>query len=229
MVQVGRNAITNTVLNQWMTSVVGEDFYAVSTHQAPTGLVSEPPNYPACVAALKRIEPIPGEGRPQPQPTLAELRSRCHQLYQAIRYQTLTFLVASYWTIDFASSHGIKVIDQEVQQQLKRLKAEQYPKEAEFQRYLADKRRILSEELFDVKLELLQRKLLRKAQTDGKFAQEIKRANATATCRVGYVVEHCKQFKSPGGYPGSSPAVQLQEIARWRPETSHGFTGVPVK
>jgi hypothetical protein len=228
--RVGPQAITKGMINQWMTPIASEDDYAETTHAAPTGLVAEPANYPACVTALKKLAPIPGQGKPQPQQTTSDLESRCHNLYEAIRYQTTTFLVAAYWNIQFAVRHGARVSSQEIQQLLKR----QLGTTEERQNYIQSHRRTLTEQLFDLKLELLQQQLLNKAKTLGKpgylkLLAEVQASHPQATCNPQYTVEHCKGFKAPGGYPGQPPAVQFQEIGRWRPDTSHGFTGKPVQ
>jgi hypothetical protein len=212
---------------------IAADFYTIATHRVPLRLVAEPPNLPACVSALRAIGPIPGEGRPQPRPTAVQLKRKCEDLYQTIKAQTLSYLVSSYRNIAFAAARGVTVTDEEVQQQLARVKVEQYPKPGEFERYLSNERRSLAQELFMVKISLLQQKLQQGAQGEGIAAVEklMKDENGTsegANCRKGYIVEHCKQFKGQVTYSGPSGAVLLEEIARWRPETSHGFTGVPV-
>ncbi len=232
--QVGGYAITKAMVNQWMTEKVGEDYYEVATHESPPRLVSEPADYPACIASLKAIAPIPGEGKPQAQPTVAQLTSKCKELYQAIKTQALAYLVSSYWSINFDADHGIKVTGEEVQQKLKQIRAERYPTEGEFQHLLTSMRRTLSQELLIVKLDLLGQKLEKKLQNGGPqlsatFIREAKSAATSASCRPGYVVEYCKGYKAPQTTSAAStPAVLLEEIARWRPETSHGFTGVPV-
>lgn len=233
--QIGGYTITRAALNQWMTEKLGEDYYEVAAHEAPPRLVSEPADYPACTAALKAITPIPGKGRPQPQPTTAQLTSKCKQLYQGVKEQALIYLVSSYWNMNFEAHHGIKMTDEEVQQGLKRIAAERYPKEGEFQRVLVSRRRTLSQELFQVRVELLQQKLEKKLrngdpQLAATLVREAKSAAAGADCRPGYVVEYCKGYKAPASAPSNAraPIVLLEEIARWRPETSRGFTGVPV-
>jgi hypothetical protein len=231
--QVGQHTITRAMINEWMKPTIGEDYYAVATHEAPPGLVAEPANIPACVTALEKIEPIPGEGPPQPKPTPTELKSKCQQLYEAIRYQTAEFLIGAYWNTDFDASHGITATSQEVQHQLKRFETQHDPTPSDLQTYLTSQHRTLAQQLFHLKLELLTEKLLQTAKTGGqaaytKLASEIQASKHPATCTPGYIVEHCNQFKPPSQYPGLPPAVQLQEIARWRPETSHGFTGQPA-
>jgi hypothetical protein len=231
--KVGRHTITRALINQWMAPTIGEDYYSVATHEAPLGLVGEPANIPACVDALTKIEPVPGEGPPQPKPTASDLKTKCQQLYEAIRQQTTAFLVGAYWNIDFDASHGITATSQELQQQLKIFETQHYPNPGELNTYLASQHRTLPQLLFHLELQLLSEKLLQKAKAGGppaytKLTKEIEASNPPAACSPGYIVEHCKGFKAPEHYPGLSPAVQIQEIARWRPETSHGFTGQPA-
>ncbi len=227
--QVGGSPITKAMLNHWMLEVTGEDYYASSTHRAPRGLVSEPPNYPACIAALEAVAPFPGKGQPK-KPTVAQLETKCRLLYQAIKQQALSFLVSSYREVELDAAHGIKVTDEEIKQHLERVKAERFPRNGELQQYLANRNRTLSDELFLMKLNLLSQKTSQDIPTGGKqLTKLIEEAKAfAASCRTGYVVEDCRQYKGPETTSIPSPSVILQEIARWRPETSHGFTGVPV-
>jgi hypothetical protein len=228
--QVGKYTITKSLLDQWMTPTIGEDFYAVMSRQAPVGLVAEPADYPACVTTLKKLTPVPGDGPARPQPTAAELDRRCRQLYEAIRYQTLTFLVKAYWSINFAASHGITATTSEVQHQLERVEAIQYSAPGQLKNYLTSHSRTLQQQLFELKLELLQEKLLHKALASGEHAAlavaaEAQGQSSPASCGAGDIVEHCKGYKAPGGYPGPPPSTQLAEIARWRPpEPSHTTT-----
>jgi hypothetical protein len=210
--QVGNHAITRGLLNQWMTAEIGSSYYEVTKRQAPAQLVSDPPNYPACAAALKSIEPILHKGRPQP--TATELESRCEQLYRATKAQTLAFLVASYWNINFDAARGLNVTDAQVQQDLEQTKATQYPAPGQFQKSLVARRRTLSQERFLAKVGLLVEKLkLRLRSKDKRYAnltREVSRSEADATCRTGYVVLHCKQFRGRI-YGGRSPAALLRE------------------
>ncbi len=217
------------MLNHWMLEVIGEDYYIASTHRAPKGLVSEPPNYTACVAALEAIAPFPGKGQPK-KPTLSQLGTKCQKLYQAVKQQALSLLVSSYESIEFDAAHGIRVTDKEIKQHLERVKAERFPKEGELQQYLANRSRTLSDELFLMKINLLTQKISQKVTIGReqfiKLAEEAK--TFRASCRTGYVVENCRQYKGPEKSSVPPPSILVQEIARWRPETSHGFTGVPA-
>jgi hypothetical protein len=215
--QVGSLGIAKPMLNQWMTIELAADYYAVSKREAPEALVLEPPNYPACIAAVRRMPATPGKGKRASRLTTAQLRSKCEQLYQAIKAQTLTFLVGADWIINFDAHHGITVSDQEVGQSLKRVQAEQYPRPGQFQTSLNVRRRTLGEETYLAKIALLQRKLQQRIQggnpKQASVAKEVSSTANIAVCREGYVVVRCKQFKG-GGYTGPSPSALLEGIAR---------------
>ena len=220
--QVGEYSITRAEVSHWMSTLAGGDFIEVSKgHTVPAGLVSEPPNYAACVARLEAVAVSPATGRPKP--TAAQLLSKCRQLYQALRLQALSFLVESKWMIGLYGEEGLKVTDAEVVQLFKRIEAELSPKE-EFQQYLARRRRSLSDELFIVKLDVLRQKAAQKLNTGGKqmlaeFTEAGRRWTARTSCRAGYVVQHCKQYTGQSAPSLASPAVLLEQVA--------GITGRP--
>jgi hypothetical protein len=222
-------AITRGALLDWMREQVGEVFYEVSTHPAPARLVAEPANYSACVATLKTIAPIPGSRPSQPQPSTRQLRTKCEQIYQEFKESALSYLISSYLTLAFTAAHGITVSGAEIHHKLTQLKAERYPIEGEFQRYLATHRRTLAQELFLVKNALIQQKLQAKLRSSGRqFIEEATTAVADAECRPGYLVKYCRGYERPASERSPSGSVLLEEVARWRPETAHGFTGRPV-
>jgi hypothetical protein len=219
-----------------MDAKTGEIFYEVATHVAPGGLVAEPEDVPRCVAILKGLTPLPGKGKAQPQPTVAQLTSKCDALYRSIKVETLAYLVSSYWSLNFDAAHGIVVSEAEVNRDLDRIERERFHSPGEFQQYLTNRRRTLAEELFTVRMDLLQQKVERKFQNANAaivsaLANELRSQADSAKCRPGYVVEYCRGYTPQAGAEAadtSSPSVLLEEIARWRPETSHGFTGLPI-
>lgn len=227
--QVGSSAITHTMLGQWMKTTIAEDYVTATGYEVPGPLVSEPHDYPACLASLKKLVPVPGLGPPQHIPTEAQLMRRCEELYQTIRYQALTYLVSAFWASNFAAAHGIRATGAEVQQALERVRTEQYPTERQFQQMLTAKQRTLSQELFTLRTELLQEKFLERMSP--QFEHELKDAADSATCPAEYPVEHCKpSTHPPQKYAYSdAPNILLLEIARWRPETARGLTGAPVR
>jgi hypothetical protein len=229
--RVGGYSITRGMLNRWMSNEVGEDYYLTSTHRVPAGLVSEPPNYKRCVAALKGVAPFPGKGQPR-QPTALELASKCQQLHRAIKEQALDFLISAYGSTAFAASRGIRVSDQETRRSLAEIQAERFPRKGVLAQYLANRNRSYADQLFYVKVNLITQRLLAHvkpgdAQAFAKLSVEAKRV--PVSCSKGYVVHGCKEFRESSASSGTPASILLQEIARWRPATSHGNTGVPVR
>lgn len=215
--QVGETSITKADLNHWMSTMAGGDFSEVSAkHTVPAGLVSEPPNYDACVARLEAVAANITTGRPKPTPT--QLLSKCRQLYQALRIQALTYLVRAHWLIGLESEVGIKVTDSEVMQLFKEVKAREYPKEGEFQHFLTSTRRSLADELFVTKLNLMSRKFQEKLATGGKqmitrFTEAGRKWTAKTNCHTGYIVQHCKQFTKEPPPTTPPPSVLMEQVA----------------
>lgn len=229
--RVGGYSITTGMLNHWMSNEVGEDYYLTSTHRVPAGLVSEPPNYRRCIAALKGVAPFPGKGQPK-QPTALELAGKCQQLHRAIKEQALDFLISAYASTAFAASRGIQVSDQDARRRLAEIQAERFPRKGALARYLANRNRTYADQLFYVKVNLITQRLLANvkpgdAQAFAKLSVEAKQV--PVSCSKGYVVHGCRQFRGSSGASGTPASIVLQEIARWRPATSHGYTGVPVR
>jgi hypothetical protein len=215
---VGTHAVTRAMLAQWMAEQIGEDYFLASGGRVPARLVSEPADYPACIALLAAAGRAAGV-------TGGQLRETCEKLYRAIRLQALEYLVSSYWAVDFGAAHGVTVSATEVARGLGQFKAARYPKQGELQGVLESRTRTLAQELFIFKNDLVSRKLLPKLTaggTSGALAKEAVSDAETATCPREYVVEHCKGYStSPATPVHPSAAVMLEEIARWRAQAPH--------
>ena len=212
--QVGQLVIARPMLNHWMEIELRDDYESAFKRNAPEDLVSEPPNYPACIAVLQRLIPFRGTGKRNPPASTTQLRDNCRRLYRAIKTQALSFLVASDWLINFSSAHGVNVTDEEVSHTLKRVEAEQHPRP----RQSAESRvQALGKAVYLAKIDLLRKKLAQRIQREGgseaKLAKEASGSANTAVCPTGYVVAHCLQFKAPA-YTGPALSVLLRAIAR---------------
>jgi hypothetical protein len=230
--QVGDTAITTAELNHWMSTLVGGDFYEVGRgHPAPAGLVSEPPNYARCVASLEAAMPrtraassTPGSSPASDTATHPNLLVKCHQLYQALRFQTAAYLVNARWTTAVYADLGITASDADVQRLLAEVKEREFPKPGQFEQYLAINHRSLADELFVLRLNVLSNKLARRAHAEGtravirRLSEAGQKWTAKTECRPGYVVQHCRQFrKVPEKTP--DPGILLEQVAT--------ITGVP--
>ena len=214
--KVGALTISKPFLSLWMGIELGEDYYVAFKRKALDGLVSEPPNYPTCTATLSRVVGSSGGGKLALRAGAAQLRSKCEQLHQAVKAQALTFLIAADWIYNFATQHGMQATEKEATQVLTRVQRERHQKPWQFEASLLVRRRDRGQELYLAKIHLLQLKLKRRIQREGKnskLAKEVNSSADTAVCRREYVVPRCKQFNGHG-YSGRSPSALLREIVQ---------------
>jgi len=215
--QVGTTPITRAAVDHWMSTLAGGDYHQLSAkHTVPAGLVSDPPNYPACVAHLEAAIAHAPAGAPKPSGV--RLLKKCQQLYQALREQAVSLLVNDQWTLALARELGATASDGEVMQLFKRVRAEEFPTEAELQQYLASRRLSLADELFLLKVNLIAQKMLTKLVSEGKQGQARlteagQRWTAKTSCRAGYVVQHCKQFTGPRRSSSPPASVLMEQVA----------------
>jgi foldase protein PrsA len=78
----------------------------------------------------------------------------------------LGYLISADWVIGEASEQGVKVTDAEVKKQFNQIKSQQFPKEADFQKFLTNTGYTVSDVLLRVKLDLLSQKIQQKISKD---------------------------------------------------------------
>jgi hypothetical protein len=217
---VGDTAITKPAVNHWMATLVGGDYNELSGgRRVPEGLVSEPPSYPSCVAHLEAAAATPAEGGSRPEGV--KLLTKCQHLYQALRTQATEFLVRSQWQIGLYREHGVTATDDEVSKFFEESKRTHpyLSTETRVHNYLSSRRLSLTDYLYILKLDLLGQKFQRKLEQEGK--QELagvpeaeQRWTAKTSCRPGYVVQHCKQYRGGPEYKsGPPPSILMEQIA----------------
>ncbi len=157
VVQVGGEPISTATFNHWLGVAASSSAQTTAGKTAPKAIVPDPPTYTACIAHLQATAPKPAKG--QPKPTEAQLKSQCEQQYTALKQQVLGFLISANWVIGEAKDQNIKVSDAEVEKKFKELKTQQFPKEADFQKFLASTGQTAADLLLRVKLNLLSQKI----------------------------------------------------------------------
>jgi foldase protein PrsA len=175
--------ITKDAFNHWMA-------VAASSGAATTGakpVVPDPPSYSACIAHLAASTPKPEKG--QKAPTTAQLKSQCAQQYKSLQQEVLGFLISSSWVLGEGKSLGIKLTDAEVKKQFEKIKAQQFPKAAEFEKFLATSGQTVSDLLLRVKLNLLSQKIQQKIVK--------KKSTVTAAEVQKYYNENKSRYGSP--------------------------------
>jgi foldase protein PrsA len=165
VVQVGGNPITKATFAHWMS--VASASSATSSTTAAKPVVPDPPSYTACIAHLEATAPKPAKG--QSKPTSAQLKSECEQQYTSLKQEVLGFLISSEWVIGEAEHLGVKVSDAEVKKEFEKIKTQQFPKAAEFQKFLTTSGQTVSDLLLRVKLNMLSSKIQKKV-AQGKGA-----------------------------------------------------------
>ena len=190
VVSVNGTPITSTTFNHWMTVAAGSSAASAATagKTAPKAVVPDPPNYTACIAHLEATAPKPAKG--QTKPTAAALKSQCEQQYTALKQQVLGYLISANWVIGEAAEKGVKITDAEVQKQFNQIKAQQFPKEADFQKFLASTGYTVSDLLLRVKLDLLSSKIQAKVSKDAGKKPSQSEVSA-------YYAQHKSQYGQP--------------------------------
>jgi hypothetical protein len=214
---VGTAPITRAQVNHWMLTFARNDFNAVSrivspSASVPEGLVSDPPNYARCVAVLEAVaakSPAPGA-----KETGVQLLSKCRQLYQALRTQATTYLVNIQRTIALGRDEGVTASDAEVQRLFSQFKAREFTTDAAFRRYLATSKRSVPDIMVAMRQDVISNGIIKRLKTlQGKasFNEAEQRWTQKTSCKTGYVVEHCKQYKGGATYASTPPASVLME------------------
>ncbi len=187
VVQVNGKPISKTTYNHWIGVAAAAGAATVPGQKAPKPVVPDPPSYTACIAHLKETEPKPTKG--QKPKTEAQLKAQCEQQYKALQQQVLGFLISSEWVVGQAEEMGVKISDKEVVKHFNELKKQQFPKEAEFQKFLASTGQSVSDLLLRVKLSMLSTKIQEKITKAKKTVSEAEVAK--------YYNEHKSQYGQP--------------------------------
>jgi parvulin-like peptidyl-prolyl isomerase len=180
VVSVDGKAIKKTAFNHWLTVAAAST--AATTGAKPP--IPEPPNYTACIASAKAaVKPAKG----QTPPSEAQLKSQCEQEYKSLQQEVLGFLISSEWVLGEASSLGVKVSDTEVKKQFEKIKNQQFPKAAEFEKFLKTSGQTVSDLLLRVKLNLLSSKIQQKVVKE--------KSKVTPAAIQKYYKENPKRFE----------------------------------
>jgi foldase protein PrsA len=182
VVSVDGKSITKATYNHWLGVA------AASSASTPGGksAVPVPPKFTGCIAAAKAAAK-PAKG--QTPPTEAALKSQCERQYKALRQEVLGFLISSNWVIGEAKSLGVKLSDAEVKKQFEKIKSQQFPKAAEFEKFLKTSGQSVSDLLLRVKLNLLSQKIQQKV---------IKQKSKVTQADIAkYYKENPKRFSVP--------------------------------
>jgi foldase protein PrsA len=136
--------------------------------------------------AAKANQPVP-QGVPKPDPKT--LKSQCSQEYDGLKAQTLQFLISSQWLQQEAKARKITATDKEVQTTFLQQKKQSFPKEADYQKFLATSGQSETDLLYRVRLSVLTNKL-QQSIVAGK-------GNVTQTQIQTYYDQNKQRFAQP--------------------------------
>jgi hypothetical protein len=219
--QVGNTPISRALLNEWMEAVTGGDYFEHLSKVAPRGLATDPPNYPRCIATAEKIAVRSANGRLEA--TRAQLASKCRQLYQALKEQALALLISIFSRVGEGAEHGLHVSKAEVNKFFESVKARQFPTQADYQTYLAQRDWNQSIETLQLERNIITTKIQDKFQASGPNGQQalirflingMKKWTAKTTCRPGYVIAGCREYNSSQktSTTAPAPAPLLEEL-----------------
>jgi len=183
VVNVAGHPITKGTFTHWM----GVAASAGAGAEGAKPVIPDPPKYTACIGHLEATQPKPAKGQAAPSKT--QLKSQCEQQYKSLQQEVLGFLISSEWVLGEADSLGVKVSDKEVHKRFLQIKEQQFPKAAEFEKFLANSGQTVSDLLLRVKLNLLSSKIQQKIV---KSKSKVTQAQVEK-----YYNEHKQRFEVP--------------------------------
>jgi hypothetical protein len=214
--RVGDSTISKPVLSHWMSATVAADYRLDLGTTAPAGLVSDPANYPRCIAAATHL----AAGRtPARAPAIL-----CRELYRAVKEQAMSFLLDVSWHVEDAREHHEVVSTTEILRRLSRLKQKEMPKPGQFERYLTEVGRTKADELYLLKRNILTERQLARLRRKAAGLSGGQRAadrvleewlaywTARTDCQPSYVVPQCSEYKGAAGTT-PSPNHILQQLS----------------
>jgi hypothetical protein len=201
-----------------MSALLGQDYAGLVGSSAPAGLLSDPADYPRCVAAAKTIKL---KSRDVPVPSQALLMIRCRQLHTAVKEQALSYLIGALWRVEEGAELGQSVSDREVSSKLQETASKNYPSPAAFRRHLASIHWSVADERYAIKSTLLDAKFLKRLEQRSALLggseqalarivrESVAKWSAKTHCSPGYTAWQCR----PGGLSGHGEADPSASVA----------------
>lgn len=198
VVRVGENALTASDVEHWIR-IEAVTSHGGGTVEPPKGVLPVPPEYVDCIGYLVS-HPL-GASKPTP----SEARVKCATEYKALKEAILSILINDYWVAEEGAAKGVRVSEAEITHYLKQL----YPHPGEFARHLKITHERLADDRLLVRGKLMVGKLLalnsRNSRSQAERAsafiknlqEETARWKPRTSCKPGYVVPQCKEYRGP--------------------------------
>jgi hypothetical protein len=200
--RVGKNTISKAELERWTAIEAVISYEVEPTRPVPKGIVPTPPAYSDCIAYLAKLaQPEPGK----PRLTTAALKQQCAAKHTQLQRHVEDILLTYYWLKGQAAQQDVKLTNIELEELFDRVA----PTKKAMRRFLSltgermsDLRLIAEKDLFDTRLtQILEGQV--KTSSQHRREKALIRAATTFTerwsrrtsCRQGYVVSECKQYR----------------------------------
>jgi foldase protein PrsA len=184
VVKVGDETITHAEFVHWMG--IAQATSQGSQPSAPK-TVYDPPAFTACIAKLRAGAPKPKPG--QPKPSDVALKALCKKSYEDTRKTVLSFLINDKWIRGEASDQGVKVSDKQLAANFDKVRKQQFPAEADFQKFLKGAAMTVQDAKLQVASNTLSTKLRDKVVKDA--------AKVTNRGILDYYNKHKSRFATP--------------------------------
>jgi hypothetical protein len=224
VIQVGSTSITRASVEHWMSVIAA----SAEGGGQPAPETPDPPRYRRCIAYKRAYDPKPPAARPAPN--VSQLKSECERDYEKVKLKALYFLISLAWLKGKGAELGVHADAAAVQGELAAFK-KGFPSEQAYKRYDMLKRITQADTEARLRMAVLVAKIQQKleARAGGtttnasrrtavmrEFANIFRRQwKAKTSCRAGYVVPLCKEYKPPAK-PSAlvPPQVPLAEEVR---------------
>jgi parvulin-like peptidyl-prolyl isomerase len=153
---VDGSAIQKAAFKHWIAVAAISGANGQFSHKP---VAPEPPDYTACIDHLEELAKAEKVKKPSSRATL---KTQCESQYKSLSQEVLGFLLSSQWVLGEAKSLGVNVSDSEVHKQFVKIRSQQFPSAAEFQKFLASSGQTVSDLLLRVKLNMLSQKIQKK-------------------------------------------------------------------
>lgn len=153
--KIGSETISKKTFDHWLNVTAKGQ---VTQVVPPVELAApDPPSFKNCIAQKKQLAAAQADG--QPAPADAGLKAQCESEYKAVGRAVMSFLINAAWTEAEAADRGVKVSDAEVKKEFDQQRAQNFPKEGDYQQYLKMTGSTPEDQLYRLKIQDLNTKL----------------------------------------------------------------------
>lgn len=163
-----------------------ERWVAIMARSNGAPAAPDPPTFARCIAG---IQDAARRVRGQRVPSDAAARAQCRQLDEQLRNQVMVMLVQSIWFEDEAKDLGITITDEQLKRRLEEAKRTQFPRRADYERFLRNAGMTEEDVLFQFRMQDLPARITEKITRE---AGDVTEADITA-----YYNRNREQFAVP--------------------------------